>query len=281
MEKSIDVLTDDFIKNHKISVIMGIYNCKDTIKDSIKSIINQTYYNWELIMCDDGSTDSTLQIAREMECQYPKQIKVIQNEQNMGLNYTLNRCLKESTGEYIARMDADDICLSDRFMKEMYVLADETNIDFVSTGMSYFDESGIWGKVYKKEYPQKEDFLYESPFCHAPSLVRKKAFEAVKGYSVSKKLLRVEDYHLWLKMYKQGFVGKNIQECLYLMRDDRNAFNRRKFRYRLNESYVKYLAIRQLGLPLSGYLYVLKPILVGLMPYRLYTFFHRRRLQGN
>ena len=198
----------------------------------------------------------------------------------MGLNYTLNRCLKESTGEYIARMDADDICLSDRFMKEMYVLADETSIDFVSTGMSYFDETGIWGRVYKKEYPQKEDFLYESPFCHAPSLVRKEAFEAVKGYSVSKKLLRVEDYHLWLKMYKQGFVGKNIQECLYLMRDDRNAFNRRKFRYRLNESYVKYLAIRQLGLPASGYLYVLKPILVGLMPYRLYTFFHRRRLQG-
>ena len=281
MEKFIDILTDDFIKNHKISVIMGIYNCEDTIKDSIKSIINQTYYNWELIMCDDGSIDSTLQIAREMERQYPKQIKVIQNEQNMGLNYTLNRCLKESTGEYIARMDADDICLSDRFMKEMYVLADETNIDFVSTGMSYFDESGIWGKVYKKEYPQKEDFLYESPFCHAPSLVRKNAFEAVKGYSVSKKLLRVEDYHLWIKMYKQGFVGKNIQECLYLMRDDRNAFNRRKFRYRLNESYVKYLAIRQLGLPVSGYLYVLKPILVGLMPYRLYTFFHRRRLQGN
>ena len=280
MEKSINILTEDFINKHKISVIMGIYNCEDTIKDSIKSIINQTYYNWELIMCDDGSVDSTLQIAKEMERQYSKQIKVIQNKQNMGLNYTLNRCLQESTGEYIARMDADDVCSSNRFMKEMHVLANETNIDFVSTGMCYFDESGIWGKVYKKEYPQKEDFLYESPFCHAPSLVRKEAFEAVEGYSVSKRLLRVEDYHLWLKMYKHGFVGKNIQECLYLMRDDRNAFNRRKFRYRINEAYVKYLAIEQLGLSKSGYLYVLKPILVGLMPYRLYTFFHKLRLQG-
>ena len=148
MEKSINILTEDFINKHKISVIMGIYNCEDTIKDSIKSIINQTYYNWELIMCDDGSVDSTLQIAKEMERQYPKRIKVIQNKQNMGLNYTLNRCLQESTGEYIARMDADDICSSNRFMKEMHVLANETNIDFVSTGMCYLDESGIWGKVY-------------------------------------------------------------------------------------------------------------------------------------
>lgn len=80
MEKSINILTEDFINKHKISVIMGIYNCEDTIKDSIKSIINQTYYNWELIMCDDGSVDSTLQIAKEMERQYSKQIKVIQNK---------------------------------------------------------------------------------------------------------------------------------------------------------------------------------------------------------
>lgn len=84
MKKPIDILKDDFIRKHKISVIMGIYNCEDTLEDSVKSITEQTYYNWELIMCDDGSTDSTLKIARKMEHQCPKQIKVIQNKKIWG-----------------------------------------------------------------------------------------------------------------------------------------------------------------------------------------------------
>ena len=62
----------------KISIIMGIYNCEKTISESIESIINQTYENWELIMCDDNSSDNTLKIAQKYECIYPDKIKVIQ-----------------------------------------------------------------------------------------------------------------------------------------------------------------------------------------------------------
>ena len=94
----------------KISIIMGAYNCEDTLSEAIDSIIQQTYKDWELIICDDGSKDNTLSIAKEYEKQY-ENIHVYKNEKNLGLNKTLNKCLSYAKGEYIARMDGDDISL--------------------------------------------------------------------------------------------------------------------------------------------------------------------------
>ena len=262
----------------KVSVIMGIYNVSDTLEDAIESILNQTYQEFELILCDDGSTDNTYDIARLYQKKYPDKIILLKNERNMGLNYTLNKCLATAKGEYIARMDGDDKCDPKRFEKELAVLENEPEIAIVSTDMVFFDESGVWGRISHPEYPQKIDFMRGTPFCHAPCMVRKKAFDVVDGYSVDKKLLRVEDYHLWVKMYGNGFTGKNINEELYYMRDDRNAYCRRKFRYRINEAYVHLYAKRMLELPLKGYLYAVKPIVVGLLPECIYNILHRMKL---
>ena len=147
--------------------------------------------------------------------------------------------------------------------------------------MGYFDQTGIWGKISHPEYPKKKDFLYGSPFCHAPCMVRKEAYDAVAGYTEKKSILRVEDYHLWIKMYEAGYRGKNIPKQLYLMRDDRAAYKRRKIRYRINEAYVKGIAVRKLGLPISGYLYTMRPILVGILPEKVYDYFHKRKLESN
>lgn len=259
-----------------ISVIMGIYNCESTLEDAIMCIMNQTYKDIEFIMCDDGSTDGTLKIAEKYRDMYPDKIVVLKNEKNRGLNYTLNHCLKYANGEYIARMDGDDLCSPDRLEKELKVLESEKNISIVSTGMEYFDENGVWGKYIAKEYPEKRDFMKGTPFCHAPCLVRKEAYDAVDGYSESKWLMRVEDYHLWFKMYRAGYRGKNIPEALYQMRDDRNAYSRRKLRHRLNEAYVRTLAIKEFELPITNYVFVLRPIIVGLLPNKIYDFLHKR-----
>ena len=261
-----------------VSVIMGIYNCATTLGEAIDSIVNQTFSDWELIMCDDGSQDNTLSVALEYKEKYPPKIVVLKNEKNLGLNATLNRCLAVAKGKYIARMDGDDVCSPERFAKELAVLESEPEIAIVSTDMAYFDESGTWGKMSHPTYPQGIDFLYETPFCHAPCMVRKEAYDAVQGYSVDKKLLRVEDYHLWMKMYKAGYKGKNIHECLYQMRDDRNAYNRRSFQNRINESYVRKLAIKTFHLPVFNYIFVLRPIVVGLMPNAVYDFMHKKHL---
>lgn len=265
-------------KNPVISVIMGIYNCGDTLSEAIECIVNQTFSDWELIMCDDGSNDDTYEIAISYKEKYPEKIIVLQNEKNRGLNYTLNKCLKQAKGKYIARMDGDDRCDKERFAIEINVLEKEPEIAIVSTDMEFFDESGVWGKISHPEYPVPEDFVKESPFCHAPCMVKREAYMKVKGYSVSDKLLRVEDYHLWIKMYKCGYRGKNIHKCLYQMRDDRNAYSRRSFKNRLNEYYVKRLAIRTFRLKKWNYLLALRPIIVGLLPNCVYDKLHKGRL---
>lgn len=261
-----------------VSVIMGIYNCESTLSDAIESILNQTFTDWELIMCDDGSTDNTYQVALGYLNLYPDKIVLIRNNNNRGLNHTLNRCLNVAKGEYIARMDGDDICSPERFEVEVNELNKSPEISIVSTDMGYFDEFGLWGACSCPEYPMPKDFMTGTPFCHAPCMVRKEAYDNVHGYTEGKRFLRVEDYHLWLKMYVAGYKGKNIHHKLYYMRDDRNAYSRRKFIYRLNESYVKILAIKKFKFPVFYYIYALKPILVGLLPRKIYDYLHKKNL---
>lgn len=264
--------------NPTISVIMGIYNCAETLPEAIESILNQTFSDWELIMCDDGSVDDTYNVAQKYTFAYKSKIVLLKNEKNMGLNYTLNKCLNIAKGEYIARMDGDDRCSADRLEIELNTLKQEREIDIVSSDMQYFDETGTWGNISHPTYPTNRDFLFGSPFCHASCLVKREAYLAVGGYSNEKKLLRVEDYHLWIKMYQAGYKGKNIHMPLYQMRDDRNAYSRRKFKYRINEAYVKAIAVKELKLPVTGYVYALRPILVGFLPPKIYDILHKRKL---
>ena len=268
-------------RNPQISVIMGIYNCAETLPAAVESILRQTFADWELIMCDDGSADGTYSAAEMYKNKFPSKIVLLKNAGNKGLNYTLNRCLKAAKGRYIARMDGDDYCLPERFELELKVFRDEPDISIVSTDMGYFDDTGIWGRISHPEYPAARDFLAGTPFCHAPCLVKKEAYDRVGGYTENRKLLRVEDYHLWIKMYRAGFAGKNIHQQLYFMRDDREAYRRRKFKYRLNEVYVRAFAVRELKLPAIGYILSLRQMVVGLLPAKLYNYLHKWILNKN
>lgn len=260
---------------------MGIYNCADTLEEALNSILAQTYTNWNLILCDDGSGDRTYAVAETYRWKYPDRIVLLQNKQNCGLNHTLNRCLQEADGEYIARMDGDDISMPQRLEKEISVLCEHPEFSIVSTAMTYFDESGVWGKCSVLPYPQPEDFPKGTPFCHAPCLVRREAYEAVGGYTEKTEYLRVEDYELWLKMYEKGYRGMNLEEPLYSMRDDRNAISRRKFKYRINEFRVLSASVKRLHLSPIGYLYAVRPLITGLLPRWLYKYLHKSRLSNS
>ena len=258
---------------------MGIYNCAPTLPEAIDSLLAQTYTDWNLILCDDGSIDDTYDTARNYQEKYPDRITLLKNETNKGLNYTLNHCLEYADGDFVARMDGDDISLPERFEKEVRVLEEHPEYAIVSAPMIYFDADGEWGRGKPNPYPVKKDFLRGTPFCHAPCMVRREAYEAVGGYTDDPKYLRVEDYDLWIKMYAAGYAGMNLTEPLYCMRDDRNAASRRKFRYRINEFYARCKAIRVLRLPVYGYIFSLRPLIVGILPAFLYEFLHKKRLK--
>lgn len=260
---------------------MGIYNCAATLPEAIDSILGQTYMDWELILCDDGSKDDTYAVAEGYRQRYPDKIILLKNEKNMGLNYTLNHCLEYAEGEFIARMDGDDISLPQRFEKELAALEADPKLAVVSCSMVYFDETGEYSKLRNSfEYPTKAMLVHGPVHCHAPCMIRSEVMRNAGGYSVDKRLLRVEDWHLWLKIYSAGGYGRNLPEALYKMRDDQHAVGRRKFIYRLNEAYVVALVVKKLKLPKWKYVFVLRPIIVGLMPRPVYQCLHRMKMKA-
>ena len=248
-----------------VSVLMGIYNCESTLEQAVRAIQNQTFSDWELILCDDGSTDNTYEVAKRL-AELDKRIILIKNVCNKGLNETLNHCLKYATGVFIARMDADDDCVPERFEKQIQFLNSQDKFDIVSSWMSFFDENGDWGYQRTVEYPQAADIVSGSPICHAPVMLRKKCLDEVGGYTIDKRMLRVEDVNLWIKLYSKGYRCYNIQEPLYRMRNDQNALSRRKYKYRINSSYVRLKGCKDLKLGFSSYLKALSPLIVGLVP---------------
>lgn len=257
---------------------MGVYNCASTLGDALDSLLSQTYQDFKVIMCDDGSMDDTVEIAQSYVDRYPDKFILIRNQCNRGLNYTLNHCLENVDTEYVARMDGDDISLPERFQKEIGFLNEHPDVAIVSTPMIYFDEEGdfrIGGGGGR--YPKKNDFIKGTPFCHAPCMVRTEAYKTVGGYSVDPKLLRVEDYHLWFKMYAKGYKGYILPEPLYKMRDDRNAIARRNWKNRLNEYHVRKMGYKMLNIPIYNRIYMFRPIVIALMPTWLYNYFHKRR----
>lgn len=249
----------------KISVLMGIYNCEATLAEAIRSIQNQTYENWELIICDDGSTDDSLRVAEEY-AEKDSRIIVIKNEKNEGLNYTLNHCLEHATGDYIARMDGDDISLPYRFERQVEFLGNNREFDIVSSPMIYFDDNGEWGRETAIEYPTGGDIVAGTPICHAPVMMRKECMDKVGGYTVDKRLLQAEDVNLWIKLYAAGYRCYNINEPLYCMRNDQNAFRRRKYRNYINSTYARLDGCKKLGLGPKYYISSLKPMIAGLIP---------------
>jgi len=201
-------------KKRKISIIMGIYNCADTLREALDSILAQTYTDWEMIMCDDCSTDNTMEVAQEYVDRYDNFL-LIKNKRNSRLAATLNHCLEYAESEYIARMDGDDISIPERFAVQVAFLDAHPEYAFVSCSMINFDGNGEWGVQTKPEKPCIRDFVYTSPFCHAPVMMRRKVLNEVGNYTVKKALRRGQDFYLWHKFYRTGYKGYNIQTPYY------------------------------------------------------------------
>ena len=213
----------------KISVLMGIYNCAPTLKEAIDSILAQTYTNWELILCDDCSTDDTYKIAEEYRQKYPDKIILLKNEKNSRLAFTLNRCLEAATGEFVARMDGDDISVPDRFEKQVAFLRSHPDIVLVGTAMQRFSDNGSLGAIaYCEEFPNK-DTPYKKGlvFNHATIVAYRDTYNKLGGYTVSPRTVRGQDRDLWYRFLAAGYNGANIQEPLYWVRENEAAIKRR------------------------------------------------------
>lgn len=232
----------------KISILMGIYNCAPTLEEAIDSILNQTYTNWELILCDDCSTDDTFKIAESYQKQYPGKIILLKNEKNSRLAYTLNHCLGAATGEFIARMDGDDISVPERFEKQVAFLRSHPDIVLVGTAMQRFsDDESLGAIAYLEEYPDKETpYRKGMVFNHATIMAYRYVYNELGGYTVSPRTARGQDRDLWYRFLAAGYKGANLQEPLYMVREDEAAIKRRSAKVRWNSYKTEMMGYKML-----------------------------------
>ncbi|WP_137170449.1 glycosyltransferase family 2 protein [Marinomonas sp. FW-1] len=201
-----------------ISVVMSVYNSQKYLADSIESILKQTYENFEFIIVDDGSSDQSLSIIQS----YMKKDSriVLISRENKGLPYSLNEAISVSKGQYIARMDADDISLPERFQKQIMVLQGDRAIGVCGSSAFYFkddDQNNSRLFVPKKKHDElKISLLYSSCFVHPTVMIRKS--ELIKlDYIYNESFFNSQDYELWGRLVDNTEFF-NIQEPLLYYR---------------------------------------------------------------
>lgn len=258
----------------KISVIMGVYNCEDTLERSINSIINQTYKNWELILCDDCSTDNTYIIANNFVEKYSN-ITLIKNNKNMGLAYSLNRCVEHANGIYLARMDGDDVSFPERFQLQVKILDKNTEYAIVGSSVILFDDTGEKAVRSHPEKPTKYNLICSTPFTHPTVMMRKKSFEKSGRYTMLKRTQRGQDTDLWFKFYANGFKGYNIPTPLLKYKESVYDYKKRSLKVRIRGVKTRLKGYKGLNLPKRYYIFAFKPIITGLIPKRAMYFYHK------
>ena len=206
-----------------VSVILPVYNSEAFIEKAIQSVLGQSFFDFELIIINDGSTDQSEKIILSFT---DARIVYLKNEKNFGLIYTLNKGIELAQGKYIARMDADDICLPDRLAKQTAFLDKNENVSAVATvidfineqdekkGVWYLDRETITAEQIRRKMP------YENCIAHPTVMVRSAIIKKLKYKPYQE---NIEDYDLWLRMLNRGLRIEKIDTPLLLYRVHSNS----------------------------------------------------------
>lgn len=199
-------------QNPVVTVLMSVFNGETYLHDAILSILNQTFTNFEFIIIDDASTDNSFNIIRSFQDQ---RIRLVQNEKNSGLTKSLNKGLRLAKGKYVARMDADDVSLSDRLEKQVQFMERNPEVGIC----------GTWFKVTAKDkivqHPTTHQEILTALFKdnaigHPTSMLRK---EVITRYNLfyNENFLASQDFELWIRAASATKLA-NIPEVLVLYR---------------------------------------------------------------
>ncbi len=205
-----------------VSIVLPIYNSDLFLQKAIESLLNQTHRNIEIICLNDGSTDTSLQILQSFTDQ---RIKIIHQPSNKGIVYNLNEGIQLANGEFIARMDADDIALPMRIEKQVEFLIQHPKTFMVATTVQLMNEQdekiNNWDldwKTIDDKFIRKTMFS-ESCIAHPSVMFRKE----IKHYSYQENQQHCEDYGLWLELLSDRKVISKINEPLLLYRVHSNS----------------------------------------------------------
>ncbi|MCF2487387.1 glycosyltransferase family A protein [Dyadobacter sp. CY347] len=210
----------------EISVIMPVYNGASFLNDAIESILNQTFRNFEFIIINDGSTDHTEQIIQSYQ---DERIVYVKNPSNLRLIKTLNLGVKMARGNYIARMDADDISLPERLAMQKAAFDSNSEIDIVNINAFYLQENGIFFREQKSTITLGPEAIKHlsilQNFISHPGVMLKSQLLKHYQYCDEESKEHIEDFDLWNRMLQDGCVCYTIDECLLYYRDNNSSIN--------------------------------------------------------
>jgi len=187
-----------------ITVLMSVYNGSRWLDEAIQSVLNQTFIAFEFIIINDGSTDNSLEIINQFAAGDPRIVVI--NKLNTGLADSLNQGIEQARGEWIARIDADDVCEPERLSKQYTCAQSTSSLVLIGTGLREIDEQGRPGKVYL--YPAAHKVLVRQLitarrfFAHSTAFYRTETVKALGGYRA--RIKRAQDWDLWLRLSEVG-----------------------------------------------------------------------------
>lgn len=236
-------------KKPLVTILLPAYNAEKYIEKALLSIMNQTYQNLEILVLNDGSTDETEQIILSLQ-KKDKRIRYVKNEVNLKLIKTLNKGIELATGEYVARMDADDISLPLRIEKQLSYLQ-KNNLDLVDCQIIYRTEQGkeIKNKAIVPTTNKSLLFyaLFKTPILHATILCKANVLKD-NHYLFNEKTLHCEDYELWTRLLQKNYNIQKIKEPLYIQQVNAESVSNKyegvqieNFIYLSNKNYAKIL----------------------------------------
>lgn len=216
--KTVTNSRDDSIHKPKVTVLMSVYNGEKYLREAISSILDQTFRDFEFLIVNDFSEDSTPAI---LENYNDPRIRIINNEENIGLARSLNKGLTRARGRYVVRMDADDVALPHRLERQVGHLDDHPDVALVVSGAFIINENGEKKGVYEPTLTS-EQYYYSLLFCncvmHSSAMFRKNVVLKLGGYDESFKTS--QDYDLWCKISNTGRID-GISEPLIKWRDSK------------------------------------------------------------
>lgn len=229
----------------KISVIMPAYNAEKYIKEAIDSILNQTYADFEFIIINDGSSDRTEEIILSYN---DPRIVYVKNEKNLGVASSLNRGLETAGGEYIARMDSDDISMPERFEKQVAYLKNHESTVVLGTAINSFDGIGFQSqKTFSQDLEDmKVDLFFSCGLAHPSVMMRRDVIRELGGYDPNYNGL--EDYELWCRVIEKYEIT-TLPDILLRYRIHENQVTKNPSEeYRTQMHNLKMRQLQQLGI---------------------------------
>ncbi|HDP69639.1 MAG TPA: glycosyltransferase [Actinobacteria bacterium] len=247
----------------KVSVIMSVYNGEKYLKESAESILHQTFPDFEFIIVNDGSTDKTPEILRSFN---DERIKVI-NQENMGLTRSLNKAINLVRGEYVARMDADDVSFPERLEYQVKFLDENPDVGMVGTACKEIDSKGrlIGDCVFPTiDNELRKVLIKYNPFVHASVMIRRTVIDKAGIYDES--FSSAQDYEFWFRIAKFYKIANLAQLLLVRRYTTRNISIEKENEQIKNSVNIRRKAIKEGQYPLRCYIYLLRPFLVIITP---------------